>query len=852
MKSALFGVMLFLAMVCVGQQELEFPFRAGEGGVPVGWIVSGKPDVCAVKDGVVTISGNSTGNIYIYRSNAGLAQDVTYILSCQAKCAQGGDYMIYYEYMLNGKWKSHIFRTTGNGEWQNVSIRFGKQETGTGERIMLRLMNDTTLEVRELKIVEENHNHGVTDSFPPSAPITRFIHNGSFEWREKYWNILSDARVVRSDDDFGNTALQLGKDGFVVQQSIHLLPKRRYRITWYGKAEKDEEGVLRLALRYMPEKQLFSDKQYVLTSGPYRRFAIDYTTPDTKDPVMDIILKNEGQKPLLLGQFYLKEFSDEETAPLRIKLHEPHYRNAIYASMPCKAIRGRVEFGGDIDKAEVVFSRKGGKVSRQAVTPAKPEFEFSARELADGEHPLTVSATIDGKVQEVARKVIHKYPHKANEIVIGKDNNFYCDGKRYFPFMMGRMFEHDDVPVMSYLCSRRGMSGSVRSGIGDARAALMALDKAQRFGLKTMLWIGGDFANTDDYEVSLRKLFERIMTPEVVNHPALFAYNYCDEPWAREIPAYKFEAAMRIMRELDPYHPFFINESPRGVMPEYLADYAQYSDIYGVDLYPLPAAVRHSAISDKSMAAVGKYSEIYNVATGGEKPVLMWLQGFQWHPDESPLAVFPNAHELKFMCMDSLMHGTKAILMFNSNMLKQRFYNDLFSISGLVSQYEQVIATGKAVTAPLQAKGLRANSYNFDGDTYHLLLNESAEELAIDAAPFGGAKLVYGEDMAKDGGKFMLRPWGFAVFSENGSVPKPFAPLAEANKEFDALEGSFIKHYQDYFDKLYNERTFLRELAKAEWIWYPGSVSNNPKVSVERTLKFAKPVKSVIVFTTVD
>ncbi len=851
MKSTIFVAALCLAMLCVGQQEFAFPFRAGEKGVPEGWIVSGKPDVCAVKDDVVTISGASTGNIFIYKQDVGLAKDVTYILSCQAKCVSGGDYMVYYEYMLNGKWKSHIFRSSGNGDWQNVLIRFSKQEAGTRERIMLRLMNDTTLEVRNLKIAEENHNHGVTDSFPPSAPITRFIHNGSFERHEKYWNILSDAQVVRSDDDFGNTALRLGKDGFVVQQSIHLLPKRKYRISWYGKAEKEDECTLRLALRYMPEKQLFSDKQYSLMPGPYKRFAIDFTTPDIKDPVIDIILKNDGDKPLLLGQFYLKEFSDEETAPLRIKLTEPHYRDSIYASMPCDAIRGSIEFVGEIDQAEVAFLGNGGRVSKQVVTPNNNKFEFSAKELAPGAYILTVSEVF-GKSKVIASKTIHKYPHKANEIVIGKDNNFYCDGKRYFPFMMGKMFEHDDVPAMSYICATRGMTGSVRSGIGDARAALMALDKAQRFGLKTMLWIGGDFANTDDYEKSLRQLFERIMTPEVVNHPSLFAYNYCDEPWAREIPAYKFEAAMRIMRELDPYHPFFINESPRGVMPEYLADYAQYSDIYGVDLYPLPAAVRHSAISDKSMAAVGRYSDIYNAATNGEKPVLMWLQGFQWHPDESPLAVFPNAHELKFMCMDSLMHGTKAILMFNSNMLKQKFYKDLFSVTGLVSQYEQVIATGREIKAPLQVATLRANSYEFQGNTYHMLLNESPNEIAIDAAAFSEAKLVYGDDMANEGGKLKLSPWGFAVFSGNGSVPPPPAPLTESNKEFEALADSFIQHYQDYFLKLYNERSFLKDLAKAEWIWYPGSVTNNPKVSLERPLKFSKPVKSVIITTTVD
>ncbi|MBO4345399.1 MAG: hypothetical protein J5833_06575, partial [Victivallales bacterium] len=306
----------------------------------------------------------------------------------------------------------------------------------------------------------------------------------------------------------------------------------------------------------------------------------------------------------------------------------------------------------------------------------------------------------------------------------------------------------------------------------------------------------------------------------------------------------KFEAAMRICRELDPYHPLFINESPRGVVSEYLADYAQYSDIYGVGLYPLPAAVRHSAISDKSMAAVGKYSDIYNAATNGKKPVLMWLQGYQWHSDGSPLAVFPNAHELKFMCMDSLMHGTKAIMMFNHMMMKQVFYNDLFSVSGLVSEYENIIATGKERKAPVGAPGLRAASYEMNGNVFHLLLNESPNEIAVDAAAFGSAKLVHGDDTTADGGRIKIKPWGFAAFSGNGKQPKAFTPLAKRDSAFEASKDSFLADYHN--------RKFPKELTAAEWIWYPGNVADNPKVSIEKALKFDKKVKSVIISTTAD
>ncbi|MBR6471716.1 MAG: hypothetical protein IKS83_07955 [Victivallales bacterium] len=825
-------------MACLAQAEFAFPFQDSGNGVPEGWQLSKSSGQCTVQDGVVSLEGQSTGDLYLLHPVT-LEKDVTYTLTCEARCQPGGDYMIYYEYWLGDKFESHIWRSKGTGQWEQFSISFAKSvaETST-ERVILRLMNDSRLEVRNLRIAEESHNHGVTDSFPPSAPTIRFIHNGSFEWFEKYWNLLSDARVVRSDDDFGNTALRLGKNGFVVQQSIHLLPKRKYRLIWYGKAAEENPGTLRFALRYMPEKKLFHDQEYSLAPEAYQRHAVEFWTPNEADPVIDLILKNEGDQPLLLAQFYLKEFSDEETAPIRIHLAEPHYRDAIYASMPCDAIRGEVEFDGDVTTAKVSFN--GESI---AVTADHPHFEFSAENLMAGDHELVVSAEIDGETV-VARKVIHKYLHQPNEVTIGKDRNFYCDGTRFFPFFMGFIYEDPEKPVMSYLCATRGMNGFFTSGMGVPSRILQELDQAQRFGLKVMLAVGGDFAESDDYEEKLREQVAEILTPEILRHPALFAYNYCDEPWAREIPAYKFEAAERIFREIDPYHPLFINESPRGVVPEYLADYAKYSDIYGVDLYPVPAAVRHSAISDKSMAAVGKYSDLYN-ESADEKPVLMWLQGYQWYEDGSPMAVLPNAHELQFMLLDALMHDTKAILIYNDKTVKQSYYADLFAVSRVAAAYEPVIATGHEVNSPLRADGLAARAFESPGDdTYHLLLNETDRELTVDIAVLGDAKPVFTENSTLDGTTLMLRPWGFASFSTSGVAPQPPSPLVPVNDDYESSQGNFIETY-------FQEK-FPYVLSAAEWIWYPGNVADNPKVSLERELQFEKPVESVILTTTAD
>ena len=104
MRKALLMLVLMLGMVCVALQEFKYEFKAGGDGRPEGWKVYGVPEKCAVKDGVVTLSGDSKGDIFILNPNVELSKDVTYILSCEAKCVPGGDYMIYYEYIMDGKW----------------------------------------------------------------------------------------------------------------------------------------------------------------------------------------------------------------------------------------------------------------------------------------------------------------------------------------------------------------------------------------------------------------------------------------------------------------------------------------------------------------------------------------------------------------------------------------------------------------------------------------------------------------------------------------------------------------------------------------------------------------------------
>lgn len=810
----------------------NLPFVDSGDGIPQDWKLSDKSAQCQVSDGIVKLSGQSTGNVYLFHPGPALEKDIIYFLTCEARCQEGGDYMIYYEYQKDNKWKSLIHRGTGTGDWQKINLRFCKENDNKDERVLLRLMNNTSLEVRNLKIEEEKHDHGITDNFPESMPVTRFIHNGSFEWNDRYWTILSDAITKTSTDNYGNSCLRLGKFGFVVQPNIHLLPNHKYRLSWYSKYE-ETAGELLVAVRNAADKAILGGEPYAVSTAEYARQAFDFISPATPESVIDIIVQNKGGKPLRVTQFYLKEYSDEELSPLQLTLEQPCYRDAIFATMPCPFVQGTVAFKDQTSTAEV--SLTGRNYNRKTtVTPAQPTFKFPTDGMADGDYQLTVKAAT-----ATISRVIHKYPHKDNEVVIDSKNNFYCNGQRYFPFMMGFLYEDPNHPTMTYLCANRGMTGIVGTGANFLRT----LDTAHKHGLKVMLWIGGTFSLTDDYAQQLETFLTKQLTPEIINHPALFGYNYCDEPWALEVPAFKFAAAMELFRKLDPWHPLFINESPRGVVPEYLADYAQYSDIYGVDLYPLPAAIRHSAIADKTMAAVGKYSDIYNQATHGRKPVLMWLQGYQW-VEKGEMAVIPNEHESQFMCLDAIMHDTKAIQLFNARMKNQTFYSDFFAITGLVNRIEKIIAEGTEITAPVKLAGLCARSFTFNGTTYHLLLNETAAALSVNTAAFSPARLAYDKDSTLNGADLSLCPWGFALFSSNGQMPADYVPLVPRDETHEAEKDTFIA--------LAWERNFPKDLAPAEWIWFPGEVSKHPDISFDRTLKFDKPVKSAVISTTAD
>src|SRR5690349_18351915 len=103
------------------------------------------------------------------------------------------------------------------------------------------------------------------------------------------------------------------------------------------------------------------------------------------------------------------------------------------------------------------------------------------------------------------------------------------------------------------------------------------------------------------------------------NHPALAYWKGDDEPEWGKVPVERVARFYKIVKELDPRHPVWLAQAPRGTV-ESLKRYDPYYDIGGMDIYPIgyPPGT-HSVLSNKNISMVGDHAEIVRAYTGGQK-----------------------------------------------------------------------------------------------------------------------------------------------------------------------------------------------------------------------------------------
>lgn len=211
--------------------------------------------------------------------------------------------------------------------------------------------------------------------------------------------------------------------------------------------------------------------------------------------------------------------------------------------------------------------------------------------------------------------------------------------------------------------NRCGISG--KWGPASEKAFDSMLDSSAKAGLLCAIYIPelsviqpGDTAK----ESELRRVVNKYK-----RHPAVAFWKGADEPEWGKVPVADLQAFYRIVHELDPNHPVWITQAPRGTLQS-LKTYAPVYDVGAMDVYPVsyPPGV-HSDIANKNLSMVGDYAARIADA-GGSKPFWMVLQiCFSGVTKPGRTLRFPTFAEQRYMSYQSIIAGARGLLYFGGN-----------------------------------------------------------------------------------------------------------------------------------------------------------------------------------------
>lgn len=245
---------------------------------------------------------------------------------------------------------------------------------------------------------------------------------------------------------------------------------------------------------------------------------------------------------------------------------------------------------------------------------------------------------------------ITKLAPKANAVQIDQlTGGLIADGLPFFPFGF-YCGPAGDLPERE-VTHGFNMIGVYQENLPDGLAERKRyMDRCAQVGIKVQYGVNSLVGSGHNGDKGLDKTEEEklaLLKSEVLafkDHPALLSYYINDEPDGQGRPPAILEAAHKMIRELDPYHPVSIV----FMMPQKANDFRNTMDIAMTDPYPIPGP------ADKVMDDLTQYASAYQY----EKSVWLVPQAFggqeMWNRE-------PTGPEIRLMTYMGLIGGAKGI-----------------------------------------------------------------------------------------------------------------------------------------------------------------------------------------------
>ena len=266
---------------------------------------------------------------------------------------------------------------------------------------------------------------------------------------------------------------------------------------------------------------------------------------------------------------------------LLLKIFEPSYRNAIFATMPDKRIRATATFRKTAPEQQIEYQLSGpGNNSLTHRAKAGIPVEFDLAEWPDGDYQLLARSG-----NETDTAVIRKLPPSQEEVRIDNEGVTIVNGKRFLPCGWFRSSPNErlagNTSFMTY--SRFNTPDELQRCFDQFAAST---------GTLGLMFPFQEFSGHFEYRHFNSKQLMGKLTEEqkkvldnlvrIAGNSRVLGWYLADEPEMRNENSAWYAECREYLTKIDPYHPtLMLNCSISGIR-----DYQDCADILFPDYYP--------------------------------------------------------------------------------------------------------------------------------------------------------------------------------------------------------------------------------------------------------------------------
>ena len=830
------SLLFFAFFVCFGVlaenllRNASLAEQASNGAWPSAWEPqSGVAfEVVAYEDGTkgIVIS-REDGNANVVQYGISMEAGVEYRFTAKVRGAAGAQGCIYVERSSPSYW-CMLKDFTCNGDWQEVVVTGVMPDQGSKPYAVFRAKKGSKVEF--------------------TAPVLEVtpgkLQNGSFNAGEKCWTLENAVVEESGDKAHGNLVKLNGTSATarVAQAGVQVKAGQLYKLEYDVKGGTDRQfqdiqGAtwFRVAAyegdQLVPGNEIWQDS---FSSWQHKSLTF------MSDHDMEVTIVGELKAP---GTVFFDNIMLTPTTspvlPVELALSCPWgYHDATVVGTP-GTLSGAAFLS--IPAATVKISFNGKTVSLPG--GAEVPFEFAVPAKV-GEYPIeAVALDADGKTIASAEKVFRVVPapqlaEDAHVVTFDAKRVMYVDGEPFFPIgSWNYLGKGNTVTEAAEMMSRMGFN--------MVMCNYTQIDKLADFGLLAMVQVPADAQkerSPEEQAAWLEKPTGKII--EAMNHPSTIAWFSTDEPAWGGRPVAPYQRLYEAMSLLDPYHPVFLNEAPRGKVED-LRSYANVCDTYGVDIYPIPSPNSHSDLVDKTMTSVGKYTDICDEVVRGRKPLWMTLQGFAWGALHGKEPIYPTREETRFMIYEAISHGATGLMYGGTYTVP----TDHPFVADLAANLHEVEALSRYLVGDTIEGEVTCDAESIlvfqkrtaEGDDLWIVLNESPEPVTATLTGKLPAKLRAVSE-------------GRNVLTENGSFTEEFGPYG-IHIYRDAAKTIAPPLKRPATHRLTEKVDLPSAYTKASWVWYPGENQEDESVAYLRNcfkIKNLSKLKSAFLAVAVD